>query len=239
MNVDISQWLMCLMSLFFRLMRCSLYKTKTRKMKRILCYIVLMVMTAGSASGQRVRGVEALFRAGYGYSPTLDRLKKDLIPAERNGFSDTYFLVGWEASFRLERAMIGIEGTAAIATENKGIMYSEPFMISAHYRAGYILSGNARRWIYPSIGTGPAFVMFSSYPEGNHIEKKNYNLLSPSLDLGLNADYVFPRLAGEGRNYDRLVVGFRAGYIYSFTKNHWRDDDWNRIEGMNVLNMFF
>jgi hypothetical protein len=106
-------------------------------------------------------------------------------------------------------------------------------MISAHYRAGYILFANDKRWVYPSIGSGPTFIFFRSYRKenGNYLDRKSYNLLNPSIDFGINGDYVFPRFSSERRNPDRFIVGFRTGYIWSFTKNRWRDDDWNPIPG--------
>jgi hypothetical protein len=205
-------------------------------MKSILC-CSLILLTALFVNGQPVRGVTAVFRVGYGHSQALTRMERTILPDMGDNLSKNYLLIGWESNFRLERAVIGIEGTAAIATENNGIMYSDPFMISAHYKAGYILFANDRRWLYPSIGTGPAFLSFSSYrrENGNYVDRKSYNLLSPSIDFGINGDYVFPRFSSERRNPDRFIVGFRGGYIWSFTKNHWRDDDWNQIPGTSAF----
>jgi len=201
-------------------------------MKALLFYLLSMLLTMANVSAQPIRGLAGLFRVGYGYSPSLEKVSDDMPSAESNRFSNHYMLVGWEGIFRLDRAIIGIEGTAAISTEHNGIKYSEPFMLSGHFRIGYIICGNSKGWLYPSVGTGPAWIVFTSHNQEN-TDREDYQLLSPSLDFGLNADFVYPRLSNERKNDDRFMVGIRSGYIYSFTKNHWRDGNWNRIPGMN------
>jgi hypothetical protein len=199
-------------------------------------YLLSMLLIAVNVSAQPIRGVNALFKVGYGYSPSLQKVEQDLPSGERITFSKHLMLVGCEANFRLERAIIGIKATAAVPPEHPSVKYSEPLMLSGHFRFGYILAESSRTSLYPSVGTGPAFILFSSYTSenGEYHRAKQYQLLSPSVDFGLNTDFVFPRLSTDVKNYDRFTVGIRLGYIYSFTENHWRDSDWNRVPEMNV-----
>jgi hypothetical protein len=207
-------------------------------MKNYMCllFTAFLLLCTNTVSAQRVRGGAGFFKGGYSYAPGSGNTFNKIAPAGINGFTNNYALIGGEGYYKGKNIVLSLEGTVAAQKDRAaGNVHAENFVYAGHLRLGFIVSESKNCWIYPSIGSGTAAIALNTYTKASSSEKaqnlENKILVSPSFDIGLNADYILSRVPDK-KAYGALLMGLRTGYRFSFRNDNWRNGDWDKLNGL-------
>ncbi len=205
------------------------------KSKIITIAFVLVAAISITNAQQRVRGGSAFVKLGYTGAPRSATTFTKIAPAGISGFTNNYVAIGAEGYFRIGKAILGLEGNVgAQGVYSSGDDYAEPFVGAAHLRFGWVMTGDERYWVYPTLGLGTAAMVLTTYnkvdPDNESENVSNMILLSPSLDLGINADFVVNKVNKERRMYGGFILGIRAGYRISYSSDDWKNDEWEDLD---------
>lgn len=199
--------------------------------------IFLLAFTAfiNAANAQRVIGGASFVKLGYICAPGSGSTFTKIAPRGISGFTNNYASFGAEGFFRASNAIIGLEANMGVQGVYSSFnAYSEPFVGAAHVKFGWVITGDERYWVYPTVGAGASGMVLNSYNKVSE-EESDYDLLillSPSLDLGINADFVLNKVNKESNMFGGFIVGIRAGYRMSYKNSHWRNEHWEDVFNM-------
>jgi len=199
--------------------------------------IALMMIAAfiNSASAQRTIGGASFVKLGYICAPGSGSTFTKIAPRGISGFTNNYASFGAEGYFRTGNAIIAMEANMGMQGVYSSFnTYAEPFVGAGHVRFGWTITGDERYWVYPTIGAGASGMVLNTYNKVSE-EDTDYDfliLLSPSLDLGINADFVLNKVNKESNMFGGFIVGIRAGYRMSYRNSHWKNEDWEDIYNM-------
>jgi len=198
--------------------------------KSIIPLLVFFLMTVGS-SAQQINGVAVFSKIGYTSLTRSTAILNKVSPG--SGFSNDFILFGTEGYFRTNKLILGLDGTIGLQNRKLSSRASIEASAGALYaRGGYIIAEKKHYWVYPSIGAGIAGIDIDmkDYTTDEVARLKNKLISSPSLDLGINADFIVNKLFDQG-DYGALLFGLRAGYRMSIKKS-WADNDGNKLANM-------
>ncbi len=202
---------------------------------RILLFGVMMVITSVGYA-QRIKGFAGFAKIGYSGAPGSASTFSKVITTGPDGLTNDYFAFGGDAYYRTGKIIIGLEGLCAAQDDYaSGRYHTEPFIGAGHARFGYIVNSHDRYWIYPSVGLGSSFSGLTTYNKdvaGETENKRHSILVSPSFDLGINADFMINTVDSDRTNYGAFILGLRAGYRASFRHNNWIDGDGDKLDDM-------
>lgn len=207
-------------------------------MKKKFALSILILMLASGTNAQFVQGIAAFVKSGYYTLASASSLNK-IAPAAYSNQSKNFFTVGAEGYYRWNKMLFGIDGN--IAVQNGESAYTEGIKFSsglASARFGYIISEEKDYWVYPSIAAGMAIIDMNIYDKKNDATQNllTYINRNPSIDVGLNTDFILKKHSGTEEGFSSILAGIRAGYKFSIKNRTWRDFYGNRIDGMPTYN---
>lgn len=201
------------------------------------------MFVAGAAftvSGQHFTyGFAGLIKMGYSISPGLERSLNQLDPAGNQPVKNSLSLFGIEGYAKRQQMIFIVDGyVAAQNIRREGDNYTAPFIVNGNLKLGRIIKETKQYWIYPSLGAGPAATIITHYnrEDGSTSIDENYVVLSPVANIGLNADFIIPKLSLTDKEKARLVLGIRIGYQSFFRNRQWRNSNWSRVNGIPSFN---
>ena len=196
-------------------------------MKKHFTLFFLVLFFLSSINAQRIEGVAGSLKFGYMHAPSSGNTLNKIAPAGITGFDDNYFTFGAEAYYRKFKNIYTVEGTVVgQGRYANNTAYAEPYCGAAHGKWGRIVAENDHSWLYPSIGAGASFLQLTTYEKANgkvvNIQEKT--LVSPSFDVGINADFLLSKINYKEGYYFGWILGIRAGYRASFSSDNWKDE---------------
>lgn len=200
-------------------------------MKKNIIYTIVLVMSITMAHAQ-LKGGAGFFKTGYLYAPGSSNILKNLSPAGRLGYSNSYFIMGVEAYYRKGNNILGADlysGEQAdyyFATNS----YSNPYLGSTHIKFGRIIRETKQHWVYPSVGFGANGIVLATYNRENDKSTNvtSQTLVSPSADIGINEDIILNKMDSDEKTIGGLILGIRIGYSTCVNSTKWNNVDLNK-----------
>ena len=192
-----------------------------------LLTLVTLVTGSLTVNAQRIKGGAGFMKIGITNASGAGEVLNQIAPTGVSGFSDQFYMLGGEGYYRTGNLILGLDGNVGVQTaRSSGSSYGEGFTYYGHAKAGWIVNQGARYWIYPTIGLGSSTLGMTTYTKsGNDTQSRlNRLIFRPSLDLGLNGDYLFSKSSLSDQRFGGLLVGLRAGYHLSSSGNDWHND---------------
>lgn len=196
-------------------------------MKAKLYTIFLMLMLAGAVKAQKIQGIAGFIQSGYLNVPNAKVFNQGY-PGNTSGFANNYFLIGAEAFYRQKKNVFmgdwqfGLQKVYSFNNQHAGALYEA---VMGKY--GRLIAEKENVWIYPSAGMGVSVAALTSYDEidGQKKNIKTKTLVSPTFDIGINADFLLSKLKWKENYYLGWISGIKAGYRVSVKSNKWHSDD--------------
>jgi hypothetical protein len=206
---------------------------------KILFVMILAFATSAGVQAQTFKGGAGFLKVGYANHTGSALVLNEITPEGMTGFSNSFYGVGAEGYFRTGRAIIALEGSVGAQNrQSVGNKYGEAYAGTGHARFGWVILEGTQYWLYPSIGSGSAVLGITTYDKvnGENENLRNTLLYTPSLDIGLNGDFLTGKVTEGSNRFGGLLLGLRAGYHLSPKSNNWRDEDWNRVRNFPNYN---
>ena len=158
-----------------------------------------------------------------------------IAPTGVSGFSNQFYLLGGEGYYRTGNIILGLDGSVGAQTaRSSGNSYGEGYTFYGHAKFGWVVKQGARYWVYPTVGLGSSTLGMTTYTKagGDSQDRQNRTIFRPSLDVGLNADYLLSKARTTDQRFGGLLLGLRAGYHVSSQGNDWRNDTNDRLSNL-------
>lgn len=219
---------------------------KNRAHLLVLLVAMLLHGTIASAqesyNGKRTRGGAGYFMLGWN-APEFQQLSASLHAQGYPTFSNEALAFGGGGHYYLNRILLGGEGHAFKQEKGTLSRTSGDFETTLEagyglFTLGYLLVPHDRLQLYPLFGFGggvtrlkiieknpPSFEDVLNAP-GRIAELSNGGLL---LNFGLGAD-TWLGIHRERRDYNGVVLGLRAGYLFTPVAGAWHLDE-KKIRG--------
>ncbi len=198
---------------------------------------MLVALAIGSltANAQRVKGGAGFVKVGVANASGAGAVLDQIAPTGVSGFIDQFYLLGGESYYRTGNLILGLDGNVGAQTaRSSGNSYGEGYTFYGHAKAGWIVNQGARYWIYPTVGAGSSTLGMTTYTKSGTTTQDRLNRLifRPSLDVGLNADYLLSKSRTTDQRFGGLLLGLRAGYHVSSQGNDWHTDANERLSNL-------
>jgi hypothetical protein len=194
--------------------------------------ILLCGLISSITSIAQTKGTAVVLRGGYGYTRDAEKLYTNLTDGRIAGFTNNFSLLGIEVYHRRNKWIAAIDATAgAQKAKLNGIYSLKPYNGSSHLRIGYLLHEGKEWWLYPSAGMGTSIISLSQREKilGKTSKIDDVHLYSPSIDFGLNLDFLTTKAMKEQQKAGGVVLGLRTGYRVSLKSSNWRNSNGERM----------
>ncbi len=200
-------------------------------------YLVLTVLTFGTltANAQRIKGGAGSIKVGVANTTGAGAVLDQIALGGVSGFKDQFYLLGVEGYYRTGHIILGLDGSVGAQTAlSSGDSYGEGNTFYGHAKFGWVVNQGARYWIYPTLGFGSSTLGISTYTKSGDDKQDRLNrmIFRPSVDVGLNADYLLSSFRKTDQRFGGLILGLRAGYHISSQGNDWRNDTDNSLSNL-------
>lgn len=216
-----------------------------RHVCRFLLTITFLHAAFASAQGRynnKTRGGSGYLMIGWN-TPEFDRLTASLRAQGYPTFARDVPAFGGGGHFYIKRFLFGGEGHAFRSAKGNVTLASVEFetTLDAGYglfTLGYLLSTRDRLQLYPMLGFGGGMVKLKivaknppSFEDVLDAPGRNAELASGGLllNLGFGAD-TWLGIHRERRDYSGVVLGVRAGYLFTPLAGDWHLDE-KKIRG--------
>ncbi|MBC7383794.1 MAG: hypothetical protein H7296_12515 [Bacteroidia bacterium] len=183
-----------------------------------------------NSHAQSIRGIAVLVKGGYIFAPEAGKTLDQIPPATTKTFSNLFYCGGVEYYLRLNKFIVGMEGM--IAQQSQALINDQfyvPRITYGHLKIGYLIRDSKNFMFYPSISSGLSrMALIRNYKLNN---ENTFRLMTPSFDIGINADYVFSQRQDANKKFSGVMMAFKAGYRFSPGSKSWRDNK-NILDGL-------
>ena len=188
--------------------------------------VFIALLVANIIAAQKIEGVAGFIQLGYLVAPNTKTFNQ-IYPSNVPGFANNYFLIGAEGFYRSGKHLIMGDwriGFQKLYSLNEGKVGA--FYQSIIGKYGQIIKEEKNIWFYPSIGAGASVASLTSFAKINGKEQNvnTQTLVSPSFDLGLNADFLLSKLRWKENYYLGWIMGVKAGYTFSAKRSKWKNN---------------
>ncbi len=186
--------------------------------------IILLILWASRIDAQRIKGGAGFVKVGVANASGAGAILDQIAPTGVSGFGDQFYLLGGEGYYRTGNLILGLDGNVGAQTaQSLGNSYGEGYTFYGHAKFGWVVKQGARYWIYPTVGVGSSTLGMTTYTKSgdNTQDRLNRVIFRPSLDVGLNADYLLSKSRTTDQRFGGLLLGLRAGYHVSSQGNDW------------------
>lgn len=193
-------------------------------MKKIFIFIIFTSLLKGVIHAQKIEGVAGFMKGGYMYAPCSGNILNQITPSSKAGFRNNYFLFGAEVYYRENKNIYTVEGSMGVQKRySYHPLYAEPYCGAAHLNWGRVIAENGHFWLYPVIGAGASVIQLTTYNKQNiRVENiKEKTLVSPSLNAGMNADFLLSKPKWKEGYYYGWMLGIRVGYRAAVNSSKW------------------
>lgn len=199
--------------------------------------IALAALTLGTLTtqAQRIKGGAGFIKVGGAVTSGAGTVLDQIAPAGVSNFTDQFYLLGGEGYYRTGNLILGLDGSVGAQTaRSSGNSYGEGYTFYGHAKVGLVVNQGARYWIYPTVGLGSSTLGMTTYTKsgGETQDRLNRMIFRPSLDVGLNADWLLAKSRTTDQRFGGLLLGLRAGYHVSSAGNDWRTDGNNSLPNL-------
>jgi hypothetical protein len=196
-------------------------------MKKNFYIVVLLAMMTSITHAQKIEGIAGFIQTGYMNAPNAAKAFNQVFPQNNSGFANNYFLIGAEAFYRQKNNVFmgewqfGLQKVYSFNNQHAGALYEA---VMGKY--GRLVAEKENVWIYPSAGMGVSVAALTSYDEidGQKKNMKTKTLVSPTFDMGMNADFLLSKLRWKENYYLGWISGIKAGYRFSIRSKKWKTD---------------
>ena len=188
---------------------------------------ILFMLWDSPVNAQRIKGGAGFVKLGISNASNAGTVLNQIAPTGVSGFTDQFYLLGGEGYYRTGNLILGLDGTFGAQTvRSSGNSYGEGFTFYGHARVGWVINQGTHYWIYPTVGLGSSTLGMTTYTKSgnNKQDQLNRQIFRPSLDAGLNADFLLSKSRTTDQRFGGLLLGLRAGYKISSQGNDWHTD---------------
>jgi len=197
-------------------------------MKTQFYTIFILLMLAGAVEAQEIKGIAGFIQSGYMNAPNAAKAFSEIYPDNTAGFANNYWLIGATAYYRNNNNMFmgdlqfGLQKVYSFNDKHAGAVYEA---VLGKY--GRIIKEEKNFWIYPSAGVGASVIALTSYDKinGERENMRTQTLVSPTFDIGMNADFLLSKLEWNKNYYLGWISGVKAGYRVSVKSKRWKKDE--------------
>lgn len=197
-------------------------------MKKNIYLLTIVLMLANFADGQKIKGLAGFIKSGYIYAPNVRKTFEDANAENNYAFTNNFWSFGAEAYYLTGNIIITGDGNIGVQKINTWNDIRSSAVYEALYgKFGWIIAKDKNYWVYPSVGAGASVMLLTNYKETNSLSEitNTKKLVSPSVDLAVNADVLLSKLHWNEKYYCGWMLGIRAGYRLSARNDNWQDDN--------------
>ncbi len=197
-------------------------------MKKIIYTLLITSIFISGINAQKIEGIAGFIQSGYMNAPNAAKAFSQAYPDNTVGFANNYWLVGATAYYRNNSSVFmgdlqfGLQKVYSFSDKHAGAVYEE---VLGKY--GRIIKEGKNFWVYPSAGVGASLISLTSYDKiaGERENMKTQTLVSPTFDMGMNADFLLSKLRWNKNYYIGWISGIKAGYRFSVKSKKWKKDE--------------